>query len=414
MHHRPARLLTGLVASAALVLPAGVAIAPAANAEDTTTTTVVESTETAAYLGLSEGLWSHLDEATRARLTELTALIPDQRTAPADPDIVESQIRDSVLAAIEAAINPGDYQCSTTPLDGYIDGLVDEFFDQGKIGHLIILLLLTNALDYPTYDALFHGSPGDPDYAILPEYVDPLALAFKKADRFWDVDTSDVKLFAMQGDMLADVDRVEAMVRYFGNATPGNERALAEQLVFLAGDAPRGYDNPLYTLNAYAFTAEGDPDPDVQDLSDRLVFGDGILRALEGIGLSDAGPQAVMGHEFGHHVQYELDHAFPGTPEGTRHTELEADAMATYFVTNKKGMARNERRVVNSIVAFYAVGDCSFDSPGHHGTPNQRRKAAEWGAGLARQTAASAVLSSATVVSRFEAQLPTILLPDAQ
>ena len=73
-------------------------------------------------------------------------------------------------------------------------------------------------------------------------------------------------------------------------------------------------DNPLWTLNAYAFSAEGDPDPVVQGLPDKLVFGDGFLAAYDSFGLGDVGPRVVMGHEFGHHIQYELDLFEPARP----------------------------------------------------------------------------------------------------
>ena len=57
--------------------------------------------------------------------------------------------------------------------------------------------------------------------------------------------------------------------------------------------------------------------------------------------------------------------------------------------------------------AFYQVGDCSFDSNGHHGTPNQRLKASIWGAELAAQAASPfPVLASDTLFDRFEKKLP--------
>ena len=56
--------------------------------------------------------------------------------------------------------------------------------------------------------------------------------------------------------------------------------------------------------------------------------------------------------------------------ERTRYTELMADAMAGYFLTHKRGAAMNRHRVAQFLAVFFQVGDCAFDFPSHHGTPN--------------------------------------------
>ncbi len=103
-----------------------------------------------------------------------------------------------------------------------------------------------------------------------------------------------------------------------------------------------------------------------------------------------------MAHEFGHHVQYELgvfDTGPTDPAEATRRTELMADAMASYFGTHKKGLALNSKRVADALLSFYTVGDCYFDDPGHHGTPLQRQRAADWGSGLAAPPSPAAMSS---------------------
>jgi hypothetical protein len=123
-----------------------------------------------------------------------------------------------------------------------------------------------------------------------------------------------------------------------------------------------------------------------------------------------------MGHEFGHHIQYELglfETDLPA-PEATRRTELMADSFASYFGVHKRGLALNKKRVVDALMSFYAVGDCSFTSPGHHGTPNQRFRAATWGAELAQASVpASSKLLASEVADLFEDELPEIIAPDA-
>ncbi|SDI17599.1 hypothetical protein SAMN05192558_101286 [Actinokineospora alba] len=414
MTHRPLRRISGVAMASVLVLGT-LAVTPAQADTDTSvpttaTSTVEEVSEVAAQLGVPQDIWAGITERDRAQLTEIAPLFPDRRLQPqTDKDLVESPLRETLISRLRAAINPADYECAPTALNDYIDGLIAEL----SFFQIIVLGLLTHGLDYPTYDALFHGTPGAPDYTLHPDYADRLSRAFHTADRFWDVDTSDVQLLAMQGDMLADTERVRKMVIYFGDSSPAGAPAIAKLVVNTTAGLVGGYDNPLLTLNAYAFTAEGDPDPDVQGLPDKLVFGDGILESLEAIGLGDAGPQAVMGHEFGHHVQFELGQATGGSPELTRRSELEADFLATYFVAHKRGLARNDRRVVDSIVSFGAVGDCNFTSNGHHGTPNQRRKAAEAGAALAETGSNGTMLPAKAAVAEFAKVLPTILLPDA-
>ena len=87
-----------------------------------------------------------------------------------------------------------------------------------------------------------------------------------------------------------------------------------------------------------------------------------------------------------------------------------ADAMASYFGVHKKGLALNQKRVVDALLSFYTVGDCSFASPGHHGTPLQRERAATWGAELAAAAMPrSFVLPAADVVEMFDAALPGII-----
>jgi hypothetical protein len=87
-----------------------------------------------------------------------------------------------------------------------------------------------------------------------------------------------------------------------------------------------------------------------------------------------------------------------------------ADAMAAYYGTHKKGLALNKKRVVDALLSFYTVGDCQFTSPGHHGTPLQRQRAADWGADLAAAAGPkSLVLSAQVVADRFDAALPGII-----
>ena len=109
--------------------------------------------------------------------------------------------------------------------------------------------------------------------------------------------------------------------------------------------------------------------------------GDGILAGYGAVGFGDVAPQAIYAHEFAHHIQNQNDYfndplATQGDPpEQTRYTELMADAYSAYYLTHKRGATMNRKRVEQFLQVFFQIGDCAFDNPGHHGTPNQRMAA---------------------------------------
>lgn len=354
----------------------------------------------AAATFLSWGLVSPVATAT---------VSPPPSTTSADRGLVEIPAQ----AALRQAVTPSE--CTTTLLDEYIDGLFAAMTDEQfafLVAHQDALLAV------PTYDALFFGTAGDPDYALT-SHAAQLRNTFRDLRRFWDIQSADIQLMAMHGDVLLDADRIAATLTAMvaagelGPMTPAEIALEARTVADFMATQGDFYQNPLWTLNAYAFSAEGETDPVIAALPDKLVFGDGILAAYDAIGLGDVGPRVIMAHEFAHHVQFELGtfDTGPSDPaEATRRTELMADAMAAYYGVHKKGLALNRKRVVDALLSFYTVGDCQFTSPGHHGTPLQRQRAAAWGADLAAAAQPkSLVLPAETVIARFDAALPRII-----
>jgi hypothetical protein len=336
-------------------------------------------------------------------------------TAPSAPPQSRHTLVDvPAQAALRDAVAPSE--CASTLLDDYVDGLFAAMSDE----QFTFLVQHQDALlSVPTYDALFFGTAGDPVYA-LDSHARQLQNTFRDLRRFWDIESGDIELMAMHSDSLLDAARIartlEAMVDT-GELAPMTDAEIAAEAqtvaTFMQAQDGAFQDNPLWTLNAFAFSAEGETDPFIASLPDKLIMGDGILEAYDAIGLGDVGPRVIMAHEFAHHVQYELGvfDSGPTDPSAaTRRTELMADAMASYFATHKKGLALNRKRVNDALLSFYTVGDCSFASPGHHGTPLQRERAADWGADLAAAAQPrSAVLPAATVVEMFDAALPGII-----
>lgn len=315
--------------------------------------------------------------------------------------------------ALARVLDPGDYECGPTAFDAYLRGLLTGLGDDE-----LEFLFTSGVLDFPTYDALLFGSNTNAAYVLPSDYAKELSRSFIDAQRFWDIPSADIRLMAMHGSMLLDVSRLERLLTVLYGLTPADAHSYAVMVAGVVDRVPAFADgaNPIFTLNAYAFTGEGDPDPLLAALPDKIVFGDGILDALEWMGIADVGPRAVLAHEFGHHVQFEhglFDNFLP-SPEATRRTELMADALSTYFSTHSRGLALNAKRVLQAESTFYIVGDCAFDYPGHHGTPNQRLRAATWGVDLADSAHKQGhIPPSATVIGRFDAALPDLVRPDA-
>ncbi len=359
---------------------------------------------------------AELSPADQARLDAITAHLPanwQERLAQVRSDLgIESS---GVEEAVARAIDPSLYDCRPTAFSDYANSLLDGV----DFGTLIILVLL-GVLDYPTYDALLYGTPGNKaDYGLPEGYKAPVTQAVKQSQKFWDVDLFDVKTLAMQNDMLSDHGRMTRVIMALFGDTEEDAAEAATLIMDVIADSPplRGGDNPIFTLNAFAFTAEGETDPLFKDLPDKMVFGEGLATALDALDLGTTGAKAVVGHEMAHHVQYEqgyFDSPLTG-PEATRRTELMADAFGTYFVAHKRGMNFNAVQIHKAEQSFYQVGDCSFESNGHHGTPNQRLRASVWGAELARATTSPfPVLPSDTLYAKFEKKLPSFVKPDAK
>ncbi len=331
------------------------------------------------------------------------------RVAANAPAGVENVGKEAVLEAID----PGDYECGRTLLDDYVDQLINSMTDEE---FFFLIAHIDTIFDVPTYDPLLFGTAGDPAYALT-LHAKQLEKTFREVKAFWDIKSDDIQLMAMHPDPLFSAARIARTnkVLHEGEIPDADIEAEAAEVATFMQAHPGFARNPLFTLNAFAFSGV-DEDPPFNQIPDKLVFGDGFIQAYDALGLGDVGPRVVMGHEFGHHIQYE-DNLFETDltgPEATRRTELMADTFAGYFGTHKKGLTLNKKRVVDTLLTFYTVGDCAFDDPGHHGTPNQRERAAQFGADLAAAAKPkSYVLPSLTVAHLFEDELPTIVAPDA-
>ena len=273
-------------------------------------------------------------------------------------------------------------------------------------------------LNIPTYDALIFGSDTDPSYALRSDYNHLLTKSFRDAKRFWDIQSDDIQLHAMHGDMLLDTERVARLLVLFGE-TEAQAAAHAATIAQVVATSPAFDDgnNPIFTLNAFAFSGEGDPDPFFASLPDKLIFGDGVLDALDWIGIGNVGARAVLGHEFGHHIQFELNlFDSPLTGGGGDPTDR-ADGRRVSPRTGRRTLA-GSRSTPSASWTRCSRSTPSVTAPSTTPTttarPTSAGRAAEWGANLAATARPQGkILPSLTVAQLFEAKLPEFVAPDA-
>ena len=316
------------------------------------------------------------------------------------------------------AINRNDYVCSEQNSD-----VVQYMYDE-----LYATLAQESSLFYsiyniygdliPTYDALYFQSSATPQtYGYDGKFTTQIVNAERDIKAFWDIESDDIQVVAMHGDMLLDEARVARTYNLVFGYPLATATAYAKTIknALLASKTMNGGDFAFFTFNAFAFTTYGGQFPD------KIVMGDGILESYAAIGFGDVAPQAIFAHEFGHHIQYENGYFndFPSPryseAEQTRYTELMADAYAAYFLTHSRGAAMNQKRVEQFHQVFFQIGDCSFKSDGHHGTPNQRHAAAAFGFQLAADAQRQGqILTSDAFHDLFFAAYPKIIEPDAR
>ena len=277
---------------------------------------------------------------------------------------------------------------------------------------VIFYALVTGMLDFPTYDALlFENSSANQYFGVNGEYTQRVTKTFKDLKRFWNIQTNGIVLAAMHGSMLRNRDKVIRIDMILYGDSPSVAAFWADLIISLLNDIPqyRNGNHPIFTFNAFAQPSF--PFPPFATVPDKIIMGDGIMHAYTAIGYGDVAPQAILAHEMGHHIQFQLNlFEDESSPEATRRTELMADAYAAYYLSHSRGASMQWKRVKLFLQVFFNIGDCSFTSDGHHGTPTQRMAAAEWGYSVADNAQKQGhILTAQEFTARFEAQLPAII-----
>ena len=337
-----------------------------------------------------------------------------RRTLPALPSSV-APISRAFGEFGPRAINPDDYACSTSGsavLNLINAELAATLSDPAEAKRLLDMYARYADL-LPTYEAIYFQSSATPQYyGYDGDFTKVITKTERDIKRFWDIPSSQIQVVAMHGTMLLDPERVYRTYILLGFTeaqAAAYTKVVTESLA--ASTTMNGGNYAFWTFNAVSYREEGFPD--------KIVMGDGILESFAKLGFSDVAAQAIFAHEFAHQIQYENEYfedlGEVTQPEATRYTELMADAMAAYYLTHKRGGTLNQKRVEQFLQVFYQIGDCLFDDGNHHGTPNQRLAAAEFGFRLAHEAQKQGhILSSEEFHELFVAYYPTIIAPDAK
>ncbi len=414
--------LVTLVATAALASTSAFGVAVTAHAAGVTTAASSASGAPAASASFQEKLeWAvaraNLSPELKAKVLALGSRLPADQEQRLRQLAQRYGVSDTPWAElINQSIDPGDYVCATTPLSTWLDTQIDELDFS-----TFFILYLFGGLDLPTYDALLLGKESKANsFGLDGSYTNELTRTMTNLRGFWDVNGKDIQLMPMKGKQsFADLDRMAFVLSIMYDATPADVMPYAELIQALVNRDPamRGGDHPIFTFNAFAFDPTGEPELEQLGLTKRIIMGDGIMAGMKAVGLDVTAPRSILSHEYGHQVQY-AKHLFDSPltgPEATRRTELMADALGTYFMTHKRGQAINDHKVLQDEQSFYNVGDCSFTSEGHHGTPNQRLASSKWAVSVVKsQPNQGHKVGGATFGSMFDAVLPKIVAPDAK
>jgi len=343
-----------------------------------------------------------------------------------NPSALPASIRNR-LPSSEHVIDPSAYQCrQATRVGNWFNSQINQI----PLPILRTLVLDLAAPDVATIEALLFElfRPGTQQFGYTGEFNTVMLNTESSVKSFWGWTTPNVLLGAMKGSVLLNKPVVAFIYRTFftdedanGNPIPitaTQAAELADQLADLVANTRslKGGNHPLFSFNAFAL-------PAIPGLAaDKVVMGDGVLEGYAAAGLGNIAalaPQAVYGHEFGHHIQFKNGYGpeLPGAnaetsdAEFTRYTELMADAYSGYYLAHQNLGKTTKQQIRDAERAFFNLGDCAFDNPGHHGTPNQREAAVDFGMQVASE--GGPLLNQQAFHARFVTKYPDLIAPDS-
>eukprot|EP00977_Amphora_coffeiformis_P012940 scaffold3296_cov171-Amphora_coffeaeformis.AAC.3 len=285
-------------------------------------------------------------------------------------EVVNNYSEFKITSKAFSLINPNSYVCEP--------GLVDAFFFEVSSSvdpENFSLLTETGALSWPFVFAFFFADDDTDVYLVDQKTTKLYGRRLAQLGKFWDIKFDYVSRRSISGSIIKDTEVMleEEEIRSI----------LTSVQDVIENDPNIGYDFPFFSFNAVAQPTDL-TDPEAPP--PLTAFGEGLLAYADFAGLDDTILTIVTAHEYGHLITLSgiVDVPRDFSPEGTRYIELMADVFAAYFGAHIKGATYQTKRVVETVRDLFDFGDCTFSSPGHHGTPNQRAAAATLGINLAK------------------------------
>lgn len=301
------------------------------------------------------------------------------------------------LAQLRATKNVAASTCSSTTFYNLIDRYLSKFgeAEYELYGLYTAINYLYNYIDNSNQ---YFGASGENTHLVTKEK--------RNLESFWDMPFN-VQLKGEHNSTLNNRDKIAKVYIEFAGATKEEAYSYADELIAFNKQSPVFVETPLLSFDAFS------------DPGRMIVLGDGIIQVLSEAGVDDKiVVPGVLSHEWAHQLQFINSkdwfgvsvNEWPFTSEFTRLTELEADCFAGYYLTHKRGGTYNWKRVAQFFTLFYNIGDCYFDDPSHHGTPNERLAAARLGYIIADETFPKGhILSADAINSIYMASFNSII-----
>ncbi|MDT0649066.1 hypothetical protein [Autumnicola edwardsiae] len=298
---------------------------------------------------------------------------------PQDAKVVVAKTSENLGVSFRNAVEPSE--CGSTELatvqNKYITAIIQDPVALANNG-------LYSDLNY-YYSYLLNQ--GEQYFGEDGDYTKLMVKRQRELTKFWDMPV-EIRVNGQHTANLNDRDVLaEVFETFFGFTIDGvfvpltteQAYAQADMILELNESSPNLPENPYFATDGFASSNR------------TIVIGDGLTGWLAETGVDEGIVwTGILAHEWAHEIQF-LNYGdwYPnGAAEDpaadTRYTELEADFMAAYYMTHKRGATYNWKRVEDFFNLFFQIGDCSFASPGHHGTPLQRLEAAHLGYELAQ------------------------------
>lgn len=271
------------------------------------------------------------------------------------------------------AVEPSD--CEATPFNevsGYYSNLlISDFvslYSFDPLEQFLILdqlFLVNRILAVDGINADYFGANGE-----FTQYVNK---DVRKLEKFWG--SNEIAVLGQHTETLEDMENIRYVYENYSTAPEALIEYYLSIYEYFIENGSQIPENPFYASDGFASSLG------------YIVIGDGLVQMISEIGFDPKVVwSSILAHEWGHQLQFANfgnwqypTPPFNGTPESTRMTELEADFLTGFYLTHKRGGTFNWKRIEDVLGAFYNIGDCSFESSGHHGTPDQRLASAEAG-----------------------------------